>query len=139
MVSFDFVSLFPSIPLDTARQLTEVLITNDSSWQSKSNLDKQDILNLLDLCLSTEFCFDNKYCRHPYMGSPLSSFLAEAVTQGNSNNDIKTWDRYVDDVLASVKKDKVDNILHTINNTTKNIAFTKEEEHDNKLAFLDVF
>ena len=59
----------------------------------------------------------------------------KAVT---NNNDIKTWDRYVNDVLAIVKKDKVDNILHTINNTAKNITFTKEEEHDNKLAFLDV-
>ena len=55
-----------------------------------------------------------------------------------NNNDIKTWDRYVDDVFATVKKDKTDDILQTINNTTKNIKFTKEEEHDNKLAFLDV-
>ena len=78
------------------------------------------------------------------MGFPLSSFLTEAVMQDlertavTKNNDIKTWDRYVDDALATVKKDKIDNILHTINNTTKNIKFTKEEEHDNKLAFLDI-
>jgi hypothetical protein len=35
------------------------------------------------------------------MGSPLSSFLAEAVIRKRSvtnNNDIKTWNRYVDDV-----------------------------------------
>jgi aspartyl/asparaginyl-tRNA synthetase len=78
------------------------------------------------------------------MGSPLSSFLAEAVMQDleskavTNNDDIKTWDRYVDDVLATVKKNKTDDIVLTINNTTKNIKFTKEEEHDNKLAFLDV-
>ena len=80
MVSFDVVSLFPSIPLGTARQLAEVLLTNDSSWQSRTNLDIQDILDLLDLCLSTECCFDNKYYRQVSgtpMGSPLSSFLAE--------------------------------------------------------------
>ncbi len=59
----------------------------------------------------------------------------KAVT---NNNDIKTWDRYVDDVFATVKKDKTEDVLQTINNTTKNIKFTKEEEHDNKLAFLDV-
>ena len=102
---------------------------------------------MLDLCLSTESFFDNKYYRQVSgtpMGSPLSSFLAETVMQDlerkavTNNNDIKIWDRYVDDVLATVKKDKVDNILHTINNTTKNMSFTKEEEHDNKLAFLDV-
>ena len=63
MISFDVVSLFPSAPLDTARQPTEVLLTNVSSWQSRTNLDIQDILDLLDLCLSTEFCFDNKCYR----------------------------------------------------------------------------
>ena len=78
------------------------------------------------------------------MGSPLSSFLAEAVMQDiekrsfTNNNDIKTWNRYVDDVLATVKKDKTDDILHTINNTTENIKFTKEEEDNNQLAFLDI-
>ena len=45
---------------------------------------------------------------------------------------------YVDDVFATVKKDKTEDVLQTINNTTKNIKFTKEEEHDNQLAFLDV-
>ena len=84
--------------IDTARQITERLLT---------------ILDLLDLCLSTEFCFQNKYYKQisaTPMGSPLSSFLAEAVMQDlehkavTNNNGIKTWDRYVDDVLASVKK-----------------------------------
>ena len=55
-----------------------------------------------------------------------------------NNNDIKTWNRYVDDVLATVKKDKTDDILHTINNTTEIIKFTKEEEDNNQLAFLDI-
>ena len=39
---------------------------------------------------------------------------------------------------CTCKKDKTDDFLQTINNTTKNIKFTKEEEHDNKLAFVDV-
>ena len=65
------------------------------------------------------------------MGTPLSSFLAEAVMQDlekrsvTGNKDIKTWKLYVDDVLATVKKDKTDDILHAINNTTENIRFTK--------------
>ena len=40
-------------------------------------------------------------------------------------------------MLTTVKKDKGENILHTVNNTTKNITFTNEE-NDNKLAYLDV-
>ena len=76
------------------------------------------------------------------MGSPLSSFLAEIVMQDlekrsvTNNANIKTWDRYVDDVLATVKKDKTEDILHTINNTTNNFRFTKEEQN-NQLVFLD--
>ena len=82
--------------------------------------------------------------RYTYGISSLSSFLAEAVMQDlekrsvTNNNDIKTWNRYVDDVLAAVKKDKTDDILHTINNTIENIKFTKEEEENSQLAFLDV-
>ena len=77
------------------------------------------------------------------MGSPLPSFLAEVVMQDlekrsvTGNKDFKTWKRYVDDVLATVKKGKTDDILHSINNTTENIIFAKEEEH-NQIAFLDV-
>ena len=78
------------------------------------------------------------------MGSPLSSFLAEKVMQDpekrsvTHNPDNKTWNKYVEDVLATVKKDRTDDILHCINNTLENIQFTKEEEHNNQLAFLDV-
>ena len=54
------------------------------------------------------------------------------------NKDIKTWKQYVDDVLATVKKDKTDDILHTINNTTENIRFTKEE-HNNQIALLGIY
>ena len=77
------------------------------------------------------------------MGSPLPSFLAEAVMQDlekrsvTGNKDFKTSKRYVDNVLATVKKGKTDDILHSINNTTENIIFAKEEEH-NQIAFLDV-
>ena len=147
MISFDVVSLFTSIPLDTAKRITNEILTNNDSWHSKTNLDKDDILELLNLCLSTEFSFQNSYYRQisgTPMGSLLSSFLAEAVMQDlekrsvTDNKDIKTWKRYVDDVLATVKKDKTDDILHAINNTTENIRFTKEEEHNNQIAFLDV-
>jgi aspartyl/asparaginyl-tRNA synthetase len=72
------------------------------------------------------------------VGSPLSSFLAEAVMQDlekrcvTNNNDIKTWNRYVDDVLATVQKDKTDDILQTLNDTKENIKFTKEEKVNNR-------
>ena len=147
LISFDVVSLFTSIPLGTGKRITNELLTNDELWQTRTKLDKHDILELLDLCLSTEFSFQNCYYRQisgTPMGSPLSSILAEAVMQDlekrsvTNNNDIKTWNRYVDDILAAVKKDKIDDILHTISNTIENIKFTKEEEKNSQLAYLVV-
>ncbi len=67
------------------------------------------------------------------MGSPLSSFLAEAVMQDleskavTNNSDMKTWGRYVDDVFATVKKDKTKDILQTFKNTTKTLNSLKRK------------
>ena len=78
------------------------------------------------------------------MGSPLSSFLVEAVLQDlerkavTNNNAIGIWDRYVDDVFSTVKTNHINDVLNTINHTTEGIAFTKEEEQNKQLAFLDV-
>ncbi len=131
MISFDVVSLFTSIPLDTAKRITNELLTNDDSWQTRTNLDKDDILELLNLCLSTEFSFQNSYYRQisgTPMGSPLSSFLAEAIMQDLEKRSV-TQNQTLRHEIGT---------LHCINNTLENIQFTKEEEHNNQLAFLDV-
>ena len=44
MISFDVVSFFTSIPLDTAKRITSELLTYDESWQTRTKLDKHDIL-----------------------------------------------------------------------------------------------
>ena len=104
LISFDVVSLFTSIPLDTAKRIANELLTNDESWQTRTKLDKHDILELLDPCLSTEFSIQNCYYKQisgTPMGPPLSSFLAAAVMQDlekrpvTNNNDIKTWNRFI--------------------------------------------
>ena len=108
MISFDVISLFTSIPLDTAKHITNELLTNDDSQETRTNLDKDDILELLNLCLSTEFSYYRQISGTP-MGYPLSSFLTEAVMEDlekrsvTHNPDIKTWNRYIDDVLARVR------------------------------------
>ncbi len=43
MISFDVFFLFTSIPLDTARQITKNLL-NNTSWQTMTQLNTQDIL-----------------------------------------------------------------------------------------------
>ena len=41
-------------------------------------------------------------------------------------------------MFAIVKTNEIENVSQTIQNTTENIVFTKKDENDNHLAFLDV-
>ena len=147
MISFDVVSLFTSIPLPTAKRITDQLLTTNPSWKDNTKLTKSGILNLLNLCLSTEIQFEGSFYQQissTPMGSPLSSFLAEAVMQDLehqvllNNTEVKLWDRYVDDVFSIVKTQHIRTLFDTINNITDRIAFTIEKEKDGQIAFLDV-
>ena len=77
------------------------------------------------------------------MGNPLSSFLAEVVMQEledqslTNDTNIKLWDRFVDDAFSIMKTHHIENVFHTINNTTDGITFTMEKEKDGEIAFLD--
>ncbi len=79
MVSFDVVSLFTSIPLDVARHCTEEIL---ETFETK--IPAAALLELLDLCLETNFVFDHQcyqQLKGAPMGSPISGFLAEITMQ----------------------------------------------------------
>ena len=77
-------------------------------------------------------------------GSPLSSFLAEAVMQDLehqvllNNTEVILWDRYVDDVFSIVKTQQIRTVFDTITNITDGITFTIEKEKDGQIAFRDM-
>lgn len=50
----------------------------------------------------------------------------------------RIWYRYVDDVIAVVENDKVDQVLSLINDICPHIQFTVEYESDRRLPFLDL-
>jgi len=47
------------------------------------------------------------------------------------------WYRYVDDVIACIKKEDSENVLNIINSINSSIQFTKETEEEN-ISFLDL-
>ena len=48
------------------------------------------------------------------------------------------WYRYVDDTIAFVKEDQIDNIVSALNGHHQDIKFTHETEENGMIPFLDV-
>lgn len=78
------------------------------------------------------------------MGNPLSPMIAE-IFMASFETSLETknllprfWTRYVDDVLAIVKKNSTNAMLHTINNQFQSIKFTIELEINKSIPFLDL-
>lgn len=144
MVSFDVVSLFPSIPVDIAlSELEKYLDTVDIP-----NNKKEIYKNVAKLCMEQNFFqFRNKFYKvekGTNMGNPLSPLISELFMSAfeihlqNMGLLPRVWCRYVDDVFAIVKKDQVEEILNNLNNQFTSIKFTLEKEVEGKLCFLDL-
>eukprot|EP00061_Rhincodon_typus_P003018 g19083.t1 len=77
------------------------------------------------------------------MGSPISRLIAEVVMQRLESIAFlqiqpKLWIRYVDDTFVIIKRTKPEETHQLINNTLTCIKFTREEEKNEQLPFLDV-
>lgn len=145
MLSFDVVSLFPNIPMDYAIQfLEEHLLKKGIRGEQLSTL-----INLTELCMyKNQFTFRDKFYKLKdgcAMGNPLSPYIAN-VFLAKFENDFsnhalfpKFWMRYVDDVFAVVKRQKIRQVLNHINNSKfKSLKFTLETELDGQIPFLDL-
>ncbi len=78
MVSFDVISLFPFIPIDLAEEFVAQLLL-----ESPLDIPSESIMEMLSHCLNN-FCIFDEYYKQDIgvpMGSPMSGFIAEAVTQ----------------------------------------------------------
>ena len=78
------------------------------------------------------------------MGSPVSPIVANIFMDDLERNALVTmkdrprlWLRYVDDVLSIVKRNSLEGMLVHLNAQNDAITFTKEDENEGKLPFLD--
>ena len=145
LVSFDVKSLFTSIPLQLALHCTQTAIQQSTV---KLPLPTEDIMNLLNICLtSTYFQYNGKHYKQLHgtaMGSPVSVVVAEIVMQhveeralATCRQTIPLWLRYVDDTFTAIHKDEIDAFHDHLNEQNADIQFTKEIEENRKLPFLD--
>ena len=151
MVSFDVVSLFTSVPRRDAVAELRVRLERDTKLLERTVLKVEKIVELVDLCLdATYFQLKDTFYEQVSglaMGSPLSPILAdifmesmeEIIMTRDTDNCIKFWRRYVDDIFAIIKKEgEPEHILENINKISDTVKFTLEKERDGCLPFLDV-
>lgn len=144
MVSFDVESLFPSVPVD------EALVAMDE-WLTENMVDlkqKEAFLAVASLCMEDSyFKFREKFYKLGFgtsMGNPISPLIADLFLSKlekslkERNLLPRWWYRYVDDVVAVIKKSELDQTLHMLNSQFPTINFTVVPEEDGQLAFLDL-
>ena len=104
---------------------------------------------LLELCTKElHFSFDDKMYKQVdsvVMRNPLGPVIANIFMVELENQKVPTmpnvlskWQHYVDDTIAFVKEDQVNNVLEILNKHHKDIKFTHETEENNGLRFLDI-
>ncbi|XP_070066125.1 uncharacterized protein [Drosophila virilis] len=146
LVSFDVVSLFPSIPIELA------LDTIRQKWtklEEHTNIPKQLFMDIVRFCIQENryFKYEDKIytqLKGMPMGSPASPVIADILMEellDKITDKLKIKPRlltkYVDDLFAITNKIDVENILKELNSFHKQIKFTMELEKDGKLPFLD--
>ena len=141
LVSFDVVSLFTNTPINQSLEVVKDRLNKDSSLKDRTNLTPNDTIELLGFILTTTyFQFDGQVYRQKFgaaMGSPVSPIIANLFMEDLEQTVLSTapptikprlWKRYVDDVLAFVKEDSVDQLKNHLNQAdiTGSIKFTHE-------------
>ena len=120
-------------------KLLPMCCLKDDTLYDRSAIPVEDIVDLLEFCLSTtNFKYNNTHYQQIFgtaMGSPVSAVMANLVIENLEKRTLFTslvqprfWKRYVDDVCAAVKSGLVQTLQDHLNNIEPSIQFTVERE-----------
>ncbi|BHF70548.1 hypothetical protein SprV_0301360000 [Sparganum proliferum] len=145
MVSFDVTSLFTSIPPKVTREVLRERL-EEAYDETQNALKIEHLMRLFEFCQQTFFTFAGEtyeQIKGTPMGSPVSCLLAELVLQKLEKiaflqHEPVFWRRYVDDTFVIVRKDMLQHFHSLLNAVFPDIKFTREEEQEQQLPFLDV-
>ena len=144
MVSFDVTSLYTTIPINQALLIIEDLLQHDDKLADKTLLSSNQILNLLNILLrTTYFKFNHQFYQQTdgaAMGGPTSEIYMQALEMTaitTAYHTPKIWERYVDDVFSVIQRIYLEELLYHINSLHPQTQFTKEEDQDSILKFLN--
>ena len=169
MVSYDATALFPSVPISDALKSILELLENDDTLPQRTKLTPYDIIELAEICLSTSnFTYNNRHHTTNDSG-PIGLSLMVTISQIwmsiTIDKAIKTAKSrgcviprnifvYMDDMWCTVanpplrqglrnqnqtRRDPAAEFNDCLNSVHKRVQFTREEEEEKSIAFLDVF
>ncbi|XP_075153507.1 uncharacterized protein LOC142227064 [Haematobia irritans] len=145
LISLDVVYLFPSIPINLAIQTVERKWTKIEHY---TKIPKDVFIDLVKFCIKDTryFKFEDKVyeqLKGMPMGSPTSPIIADIIMEELLDDVLEKITKpriiikYVDDIFAIIKRSDVEKTLKALNSYNRQIQFTKEEEQDQKLPYLD--
>jgi hypothetical protein len=124
LVSFDAVSLFTNVPVEEVLQVIRKRLSTNHSFPERSTLQVEDVMELLDICLTaTYFQFEDKFYQQKE-GMELSPMVSnifmeysEEIALGTADHKPAKWLRYVDEtfVVWSNGPAKLQRFLHHLN------------------------
>ena len=148
--SFDVVSLYTNIPLDES---IEICTRDTLRLNFKGQCyDQSSLKSMLKMATKENvFLFNDSLYKQKdgvAMGSPLGPTIANSFLTFHEQEWLENcplefrpiyYRRYIDDTFI-IFKDRAhsDRFLDYLNQQHRSIKFTKEDERDKKLAFLDV-
>ena len=167
MISFDATALFPSVPINDAVKYILDLLERDEKLSQRTNLTPYDIIDLINICLSSsDFVYDNRHHTTEDsgpIGLPLMVTVSQVWMSHTMEGAIKiakerghTVPRnitiYIDDCWSTIlqppqrqglrsnkpTRDPAADFNDCLNAVHERVQFTREEEENNAIAFLDV-
>ena len=137
-----------TIPIDPALLIIKDLLEHDEKLAHRALLSPRQILDVLDILLcTTYFKFNGDFYQQTdraAMGGQTSATISEIYMQSlettvitTADDPPKVWESNVDDVFSTVSKAYIQEQLNQINNLHPQTQFTKEEENNSTLPFLD--
>ena len=143
LVSFDVVSLYTNVPvLEAIDVAADRLYCGDFEVPPVS---KETFTELMKLASTKVIMLthDEYYIQNDglAMGSPPAPSLANiwlARRESVIKDTAKLFERYMDDIIRSIKHEKIEEKLQQINNIHANLKFTIEVEQDGRIPFLDM-
>ena len=140
-------SLFTSVSLDFTIDVILRRIYREK--EIVTNIELNEVKELLLLCTKkVHFSFNGQFysqkdgiAMRSRLGPAIASIFRVELERSllpKLSSYMTSWKRYVDDTIAYVKTDAIDQVLSILNSFHTNISFIYKQEINRKISFLDM-